>query len=331
MKRASQQRRNTLTRNEKETAPSRTKVIAAFAAIYTIWGSTYLFIRFTIETIPPFLMGGVRFMLAGAILYVWSRIRTGEKPTRAHWWTTVVVGACLVLGGNGAVVWAEQFVPSGMTALLVAILPFWMVLIDWLRPNGQKPTPGIVIGLVVGLIGLVVLIGPSALNPSAQSAADVQAGNGVVLKGAIVLMLGSLAWAVGSIYSRHHPLPKSAFLATGMEMFLGGAMLFVAALVTGELNQFDLANVSARSAIGFVYLTTVGSLVGFTAYIWLLGNQPPARVSTYAYVNPIVAVFLGWAFADEPLSIRTVIAAAIIIGAVVVITTARTDSQPEQE
>lgn len=270
-------------------------------------------------------------MLAGAIMYLWSRIRTREKPARAHWLTTAVVGACLIFGGNGAVVWAEQFVPSGMTALLVAILPFWMVLIDWLRPNGQKPTLGIVVGLVVGIIGLVVLIGPSALNPSAQSAADVQAGNGVVLKGAIVLMLGSLAWATGSIYSRHNPLPKSAFLATGMEMFLGGAMLFVAAVVTGELKQFDLASISARSIIGFLYLTTFGSLVAFTAYIWLLGNQPASRVSTYAYVNPVVAVFLGWAFAGEPLSIRTAIAAAIIIGAVAVITTARTGSQQPQE
>ncbi|MEO8576108.1 MAG: EamA family transporter [Gemmatimonadales bacterium] len=323
-----QQRRNTLTRNEKGTGPSRSKIIAAFAAIYTIWGSTYLFIRFTIETIPPFLMGGVRFMLAGAILYTWSRIRTGEKPTPAHWKTTAVVGACLVFGGNGAVVWAEQFVPSGMTALLVAILPFWMVLIDWLRPNGRRPTIGVAIGLVVGVIGLVVLIGPSAMQPSG---AETQAGNGVALKGAIALMLGSLAWATGSIYSQHHPLPKSAFLATGMEMFLGGAMLFVAAVLRGELTQFDLASVSARSMIGFLYLTTVGSLVGFTAYIWLLGNQPPSRVSTYAYVNPVVAVFLGWAFAGEPLSLRTAIAAAIIIGAVALITTARSGSPQEQE
>ena len=265
-------------------------------------------------------------MLAGAVLYLWSRARTGERPKPVHWRTTAVVGACLILGGNGAVVWSEQFVASGMVALLVAILPFWMVLIDWLRPNGQKPTLGVMIGLIVGIIGLIVLIGPSALNPSAQSAAEAQAGNGVALKGAIVLMFGSLAWAIGSIYSQHNPLPKSAFLATGMEMFLGGTILLIAALLRGEHMQFDLADVSTRSMIGFIYLTTIGSLVGFTAYIWLLAHQPPARVSTYAYVNPVVAVFLGWAFAGEPLSLRTAIAAAIIIGAVALITTARSGS-----
>ena len=275
-------------------------------------------------------MGGVRFIIAGAVLYLWSRIRTGEKPTPVHWRTTAVVGACLILGGNGAVVWAEQFVASGMVSLLVAILPFWMVLIDWLRPNGQKPTTRVMIGLIVGIIGLVVLIGPSALNPSNQSAAETQAGNGVALKGAIVLMFGSLAWAVGSIYSQHNPLPKSAFLATGMEMLLGGVMLLIVALVSGEHTRFDLADVSRRSMIAFIYLTSIGSLVGFTAYIWLLGNQPPSRVSTYAYVNPVVAVFLGWAFAGEPLSLRTMIAAAIIIGAVALITTARSGSRRER-
>lgn len=330
MKRASPKRRSTLTRNEKDSDVSRSKIIAAFAAIYTIWGSTYLFIRFTIETIPPFLMGGVRFMLAGAALYLWSRARTGEKPTAVQWRTTAVVGGCLIFGGNGAVVWSEQFVPSGMAALLVAILPFWIVLIDWLRPKGQKPTLGVMIGLIVGITGLVVLIGPSALHPSAQSAAAVQTGDGVVLKGAIVLMLGSLAWAAGSIYSLHNPLPKSAFLAIGMEMFLGGAMLFAAALVTGEHTRFHLDSISTRSMIGFIYLTTIGSLVGFTAYIWLLAHQPPSRVSTYAYVNPVVAVFLGWAFAGEPLSLRTGIAAAIIIGAVALITTARSGSPQER-
>ena len=270
-------------------------------------------------------------MLAGAILYIWSRVRTGERPKPVHWRTTAIVGACLIFCGNGAVVWSEQFVPSGIVALLVAILPFWMVLIDWLRPNGRKPTLGVMIGLIVGIIGLIVLIGPSALSPSTQSAAAAQAGDGVALKAALVLILADLAWAAGSIYSQHSPLPKSAFLATGMEMFLGGTMLLIAALLRGEHMQFDLADVSTRSMIGFIYLTTIGSLVGFTAYIWLLGNQPPSRVSTYAYVNPVFAVFLGWAFAGEPLSPRTAIAAAIIIGAVALITTARSGSRPERE
>lgn len=314
-----------------ESSVPRSKVIAAFAAIYLIWGSTYLFIRFAIETIPPFLMGGIRFMIAGAVLFAWARIRSGEKPTPVQWRTTAIVGAFLIVGGNGAVVWSEQFVPSGMASLLVAILPFWIVLIDWIRPGGIRPTIGVSVGLIAGIAGLIVLIGPSALDPSAQSASAMQLGNGVVLKGAIVLMLGSLAWAAGSIYSRHAPLPKSAFLATGMEMLTGGAMLFAVALIHGDHKQFNPAELSTRSVIAFTYLTTVGSLVGFTAYIWLLGVQPAARVSTYAYVNPVVAVFLGWAFAGEPLSARTAIAATVIIGAVAVITTARSDSPPARE
>lgn len=262
-------------------------------------------------------------MIAGAALYLWMRARGAERPKAIHWRNAAIVGALLVTAGNGSVVWAEQFVPSGLTALLVAILPFWMVLIDWIRPGGTRPSVSVMIGLVLGIIGLVVLIGSSALAPSAESAAAASSGDGVVLKGAIVLILASLLWAIGSIFSRHAALPRSAFVATGMEMFCGGALLFLVALLAGDHVGFSIANVSTRSTIAFVYLTAIGSLVGFTAYIWLLGVQPAARVSTYAYVNPVVAVFLGWAFAGEALSLRTAIAAAIIIGAVAVITTAR--------
>lgn len=315
----------------RDSGASPSKIIAAFAAIYLIWGSTYLGIRFAIETIPPFLMGGVRFLIAGAALYLWARLRSAEKPRPVHWRNAAIVGACLILGGNGAVVWSEQFVPSGMAALLVAILPFWIVLIDWVRPGGTRPSLGVTIGLIVGIAGLVVLIGPSAIHPSAASDTAARAGNGIVLKGAIVLILGSFSWAIGSIYSRHVTLPKSALLATAMEMFTGGAMLLALSVITGEPMQFDLADVSAKSIAGFVYLTTIGSLVGFTAYIWLLSVQPAARVSTYAYVNPVVAVFLGWALAGEALTLQTMIAAAIIIGAVALITTARSSSPPPQE
>jgi drug/metabolite transporter (DMT)-like permease len=328
-KHALPRRKNIPKRNE--TGASRSKILAAYAAIYLIWGSTYLGIRFAIETIPPFLMGGVRFMIAGAALYLWMRARGASSPTRLQWRSTAIVGGFLILGGNGGVVWAEQFVPSGMTALLVAILPFWMVLIDWMRPGGTRPSLGVMAGLVVGIVGLVILIGPSALAPSAESAQAARTGNGVVLIGAIVLILASLSWALGSIYSRHAPLPKSAFVATGMEMFCGGALLLLLGLVTGEFTQIDLAGISTRSMLAFIYLTTIGSLVGFTAYIWLLKVEPASRVSTYAYVNPVVAVFLGWALAGEALSLRTAIASAIIIAAVAVITTARSSSPSQAE
>jgi drug/metabolite transporter (DMT)-like permease len=315
----------------KGSGASRSKIVAAFAAIYLIWGSTYLGIRFAIETIPPFLMGGVRFTIAGIALYIWSRARAREKPAPIHWRNTAIIGACLILGGNGAVMWAEQFVPSGMAALLVSILPFWIVLIDWLRPGGIRPTLGIVVGLVVGIAGIVVLLGPSVLHPTPASDLAATSGNGVALKGALVLMAGSLSWAAGSIYSRHVALPKSALLATSMEMLLGGVLLLALSFIMGEPKHFDPAGVSAKSLAGFAYLTTVGSLVGFTAYIWLLTVQPASRVSTYAYVNPVVAVFLGWALAGEALSLRTAIGAAIIIGAVALITTARSAQPLPQE
>ena len=272
------------------------------------------------------MMAGARFLISGVILFLWARLRGAGRPTRLEWRNTAIVGACLLLGGNGAVVWAEGTVPSGLTALLVAILPFWIVLIDWIRPQGKRPGIGVVIGLVVGLIGLVVLIEPSALHPGTQSGN----GDGVKVVGAIVLMCGSLSWALGSIFSKHAVLPKSAILATGMEMICGGVLLFAVSFAFREPMHFDLAEVSARSIAGFAYLTTVGSLVGFTAFIWLLQHQPPSRVATYAYVNPVVAVFLGWALAGEALSLRTAIAAAIIIGAVVIITTARSSSPPPE-
>ena len=305
-------------------APSRTKIIAAFAAIYIIWGSTYLGIRFAIETIPPFLMGGVRFMIAGAVLYFFMRARGEPRPSLIQIRNSAIIGGAFILCGNGAVVWTEQFVPSGIVALLVAILPFWIVVIEWLGPSRIRPSLGVSIGLIVGIAGIVFLIGPDALNPSAGS-------RGSILPGALVLMASSLAWALGTIYSRHAELPRSAFTATGLEMLLGGTMLFIVSIIVREPMQFDLASVSARSLAGFVYLTTIGSLVGFTAFIWLLQHQPPSRVSTYAYVNPVVAVFLGWAIAGEPLALRTVIAAAIIIGAVALITTARSSSPPPVE
>ena len=272
---------------------------------------------------PPFLMAGARFLIAGLALYLWMLSRGARRPSLIQFRSAAIVGAFLIVGGNGGVVWAEQFVPSGMAALLVAILPFWMVLIDWLRPRGTRPTLPVIIGLTIGLAGLVILIGPSALDPVAESAIAASRGDGVVLGGAIVLILASLSWALGSVYSQHAPMPQSAFVATGVEMLAGGALMLVVAGVNGDFAVVDVAGISTRSWIAFVYLTTIGSLVGFTAYIWLLKVEPPSRVSTYAYVNPVVAVFLGWAMAGEALSLRTAIAAAIIIAAVAIITTAR--------
>lgn len=290
-------------------SPSTWQIIAAFAAVYLIWGSTYLAILFAIETLPPFLMAGVRFLIAGGILYGWTRLRGGERPERAHWVSTAIVGAFLLLGGNGAVVWAELRVSSGMTALIVATVPLWMVLADWLRPGGVRPTGRVALGLLVGFAGLIYLVGPG------ETGADAVDG-----LGAAVLLLGSLLWAIGSIYARGAPRPKSPLLGTGMEMLAGGALLVVVGLAAGEATQVDLSTVSTQSIIALAYLIVFGSLIGYSAYVWLLHVTTPARVSTYAYVNPVVAVFLGWALAGEVLNARTILATVVIVGSVVIIT-----------
>lgn len=298
--------------------PSRAQILANFAAVYVVWGSTYLAIRFAIETIPPLLMAGIRFLVAGSVLYAWARARGAERPSRVNWRAALVAGALLLFGGNGAVVWAEQLVPSGIAALLVATVPIWMVLVEWLAHRGGRPSAGVVAGLVLGLGGLAVLVGPSAL----------MGGGGVAPLGAAVLTIGSIAWAVGSLYTRHAPLPRLPLLSTAMEMLAGGAVLVVVSLVSGEAARLHPHAVTARSLVALGYLVVFGSLVGFTAYVWLLNNVQPTLVSTYAYVNPIVAVFLGWAIAGEPITARTIVASAIIIAAVALISLGKREKTP---
>jgi drug/metabolite transporter (DMT)-like permease len=300
--------------HDRRSHASRAQIVAAFASIYLIWGSTYLAIRYAVETIPPFLMGGIRFLVSGGMLYLWARTRGAPRPTRLHWRNAIIAGGFLLLGGNGAVVWAEQFVPSGLTALLVSILPFWLVIIEWVRPPRRRPGGAVLVGLVLGFIGIIVLVGPSDIG-----------GHGIVSPlGAVVLILGSLSWAIGSFWSRDAELPESGLLTTGMEMLGGGALLLIVGALAGEFSHFDIRGISSASAVGLVYLITFGSLLGFTSYIWLLDKVSPARLGTYAYINPIVAVMLGWAIAGEKLSLRTGVAAAIVICAVALITTART-------
>lgn len=301
--------------------PSRGSVLTAYAAVYVVWGSTYLAIRYAIETLPPFLMAGIRFLVAGALLFLWARLRGAPRPSLANWKATLLIGALLLLGGNGAVVWAEQRVPSGITALLVATVPLWMVLIEWLRPGGRRPAARVALGVIAGMIGLLVLVGPGSLR-----------GNGNVnVLGAAALMFGSLSWAVGSLWSKRVALPDSPSLATGMEMLAGGTLLLLAGMSTGELAALDLGGASLASLGALAYLVLFGSLVGFSAYVWLLKVEPPARVATYAYVNPVVAVLLGWLVAGERITGATLVAAAIIIGAVVLIVSGRKPDVAGQE
>jgi drug/metabolite transporter (DMT)-like permease len=291
---------------------SKTKLALAFAALYIVWGSTYLAIKFAIDTIPPFLMGGSRFIVSGVILYLWSRGHGEPAPSRREWRDAAIVGTLLLACGNGAVGWAEQRVPSGITALLVASVPMWMVLIDWARPHGKRPSLLVVVGLVIGLAGVGVLAAPG-FSDGENKALGI---------GAVVLMLGSIAWAAGSIYSRQGARPKSALMSTAAQMIAGSIALIIIGIAAGELPRLDFAAVTLKSFLGWAYLVTFGSLVGFTAYAYVLRETTPAKATTYAYVNPVVAVLLGWAFANEPITIRTVVAAGIILASVAMISLA---------
>jgi len=296
---------------EKAGPPPRWQVAMAFAAVYIIWGSTYLGIRLAVESIPPFSMAGMRALVAGVLLYVWARGRGAARPKRVHWREASIVGGFLLLGGNGLVSWAGQYVPSGVSALIVGSVPLWMVPLEWLWHSGPRPTVGIVFGLIVGFAGLGFLVAPVNLGDGAR----------INFSGTVALLLAAFLWAIGSLYSRRARLPSSQLLGAAMEMIAGGALLLVAGAALGEWKHFEFARVTLHSAIAWIYLTTFGSLVGFTAYVWLLKATTAARASTYAYVNPVVAVFLGWAVASEPISPRILFAALAIILAVVIIVT----------
>jgi len=289
----------------------RLRVALAFLSIYTIWGSTYLAIRFAIETFPPFLMAAIRFLIAGSVLYAWTRFRGAQHPTRANWKAATIVGGLLLLGGNGGVVKAEQVFPSGLTAVLITTVPIWMALVELLRKDRIVPTLHVVLGLILGFGGVVLLVGPG----------DLAGSGGLNPLWAGVLILASLSWAIGSVYSRKASLPRTPLLGSGMEMLTGGALLLVASLVSLEWVGFQPSNLSVLSLVSFIYLVVFGSLIGFSSYIWLLTKTTTARVSTYAYVNPVVAVFLGYFLAGEQLTLRTLLASTVIVIAVVVITT----------
>ncbi len=281
--------------------------------VYVVWGSTYLAIRFAVETIPPFLMAGVRFLIAGALLYAWVRARGVAGPSRREWRSAAIIGLLLLVGGNGGVVWAQQWVASGLAALLVATVPLWMILIDAVRPGGRRSGRWAIVGVLTGFFGVTLLIGP------AESAGNAGRMEPI---GAIVLILASLFWSIGSLYARGAALPSSALLGTSMEMLAGGAGLLLLGTLSGEWGRLDPAGIAARSLWSLSYLITFGSWVGLAAYVWLLRVAPTPLVSTYAYVNPLVAILLGHFLAAEPLTPRILVATAIIVGSAA-LTTAR--------
>lgn len=289
-------------------------LVAAFAAVYIFWGSTYLAIKYAIETLPPFLMAGTRFVVAGGILLLIARFsKDYEKPKAAHWKTSFIVGTLLLLFGNGGVVFAEKYISSSLAALLVATEPFWVVLLSWLWLGKSRPNLKTVAGLFLGFVGVWFLIG-------GQPAHDTEAGSSMQFFSAIAIIVAAMAWATGSIYGLRAPVPKSAIQTSGMQMFSGGIVLFVVSLLSGEMFRFDISQVSSNSVFGLIYLIIFGSLIGFTAYSWLLKNAQPSIVATYAYINPVVAVFLGWLIANETFTTQMLIGAGIIVGSVALIT-----------
>lgn len=288
------------------------KLVAAFAAVYLIWGSTYLAIRLAVEGIPPMLMLGARFGVAGLLMYGFLRVRGAQRATPEEWRNAAVVGGLLLFLGTGSVAWAEQYIDSGLAALLVTTVPVWMVVLDWLA-NGRRPGIPTMVGIGVGFAGVAILVSPGGAGAADAVAGDMRLGAG------LVVLFGSFMWSLGSVYSKRAKLPANPFVATAVQMTAGGALLTLAGLMTGELRRFDVAAIELSAVLAWAYLLVFGSFVAFTAYVWLLRNTTPAAVSTYAFVNPAVAVFVGWLFAGEVIDGRMVTAMLMLLAAVAVI------------
>jgi drug/metabolite transporter (DMT)-like permease len=296
-------------------APTKIRIIIAFAALYLVWGSTYLGIRFAIETIPPFLMAGARFFIAGVIMYAIAWSQGIGKSNWANWRTSLIIGACLLLAGNGGVTISEKYIDSGLAALIVAIVPIYIVILGWVSGMASRPTPIVWLALVGGFVGVGILFGP-ALHFSSN-------GGRYPAIGMSILLVSSFIWSAGSLYSRTAKHAASPFLTAAQQMLCGGLLLLLVGIATGEMRHFHPSSISILSLASFVYLVIIGAVVGYTAYIWLLRHCDPAKVATYAYVNPIVAVLLGAAFAGETLSLRILVAAGLIIGSVALVITAQ--------
>ncbi len=299
-----------------EVKATKTQIILGFATIYLVWSSTYLAIRFVVETIPPFMSAGIRFFIGGMMFFAWAKFRGAESPKKKHWLPAALVGMGLIVFGNGGISWAEQFVPSGLAALIVAVVPLWIVLADWIRPGGTRPSKVTSLGLALGFLGLLLLINP--LN--------ISTGGSIDPLGALVIVFATLCWATGSVYSRYAPSPKSQTMAVGMQMTVGGAVLILISALSGEFTTFAISQVSLKSFLGFVFLTTIGSFA-FGVYIWLLKASTPAKVATYAYINPVLALVLGTVFANEPFTLWTFGCSLVIVTAVIIIVRSKKQSQ----
>lgn len=301
---------------------ARWKLLIAFAIVYVVWGSTYLGIRYAVATIPPLLMAGSRFLVAGSILLAVSLIRTRVRPKPIHWRTAVALGFLLLFCSNGGVSVAEQHITSGMAALLITSEPMWIVLVSWLRPGGRAPSRREFAGVLIGFAGVALLLSPQVARFHGNAL-------GSNLGWYLLVVLTALTWAIGSLYGIGAPMVEDRSMGNGMTMLVGGGMMFLTGLATGEGARFQWHSVSAVSIAAWAYLIVFGSLAAFSAYTYLMSNTTPAKASTYAFVNPVVAVLLGWSVAGEPLDARSGVAIAIIVGAVMMLTLGRGPSKPD--
>ncbi|MGH9476551.1 MAG: EamA family transporter [Terriglobales bacterium] len=286
----------------------RRQLLTASVAIYLVWGSAYLAMRVGLRTFPPLILAGTRLLLAGLLMGAWALAR-GARIRREEWLAVIAAGTLLFLGGHGFLYWGQVRVTSGMAAVLFATIPLWIVLIEGFSPHGIRLGWRAVTGLVLGSLGVLLLVGPATLLGAGR----------VNLAGAGAIVVGSLCWAVGSIYCARARLPRSAALAGSLEMLVGGVLLLAAAPLLGETRGFHWVQVSRASWFAIGYLVLFSSMIGFSCYLWLLQKASPARVSTYAYVTPLVAVGLGWALLGEAITVRTLAAIALLLGAVVLI------------
>jgi len=298
-------------RNRLRYVPSRGQVVLGFAAIYLIWGSTYLGIRYAVETIPPFLMMGIRHFTAGVVVFAWARFRGAPSPTLKQWGWATIAGIFLFLGGHGILAWAEEKVPSGLAALLCATLPLWTVLLARVDGTERKLGWKAWAGILLGFGGVGLLIGPEAL----RQRLDLLAA-GAVLSSALL-------WAVGTGYTRRVQLPSSKTLSAAMQMICGGVLLFATSLLNGEVGRLTIHDFTWKATLSLAYLMVFGSIIAFTVYTWLVGVSSPSMLSTYAYVNPVIAVLLGWLVAGEAVGMRTVAATIVIVAGVVLVSTRR--------
>lgn len=287
-------------------------VILAFFTLYFVWGTTYLAIRWGVETFPPLLLAGVRFLSAGTLLMGFLLARGVPFPRLIEWRSALIIGSLLLLGGNGLVSIASKELPSSLIALIVATMPLWMQALDWLAFRGPRPTPQAIAGLLLGLVGIALLLDPDGFRTGRLHLPSI-----------LLVVWGPLLWAFGSLYSRRAPQAPQLLMATSAQLLMGGGIMLLVGLLLGEANAFDLAAVSTRSWGALAYLIVFGGIFVYPAYVWLLRVVAAPKVATYAYVNPAVAVFVGWWLAGEVITRRTLLASVVIIAAVVLVTTAQ--------